>query len=135
MQRFICWNTYSRAWRFSTDNGATWSAWAYDNPPCNSGTEYLTTEYHLGSPVKTKIVNCGTVAAGATLTFAHGCNISTMVRSTIIADRIALPYLHNGDSANQYSITGYVDKDNVVVKNGSGNDSKSIKAQIWYTNT
>lgn len=135
LQKFTCWNTYSRAWRYSTDNGATWSDWAYDNPPCEAGVEYVTTELYLGKPVKTKVINCGTVAKGGTLTFAHGCNISKMVRAEITADRNTLPLLYDGNPTNQYSITGYVDKTNVYAKNGSGNEPKSIHAQIWYTNT
>lgn len=104
------------------------------NPPMVSGVEYRTMERYLGKPVKTKVINCGVVAKGGTLTFAHNCNISVLVRSVINAGRNAVPLIYNGDTENQYSITGYVNKDNVVVKNGSGNSENSIHAQIWYTN-
>ena len=104
------------------------------NPPMVSGVEYRTMERYLGKPVRTKVINCGVVAKGGTLTFAHTCNISVLVRAVINAGRNSVPLIYNGDTENQYSITGYVNKDNVVVKNGSGNSENSIHAQIWYTN-
>lgn len=132
MQRFTHWESNGRVWRHSTDNGATWSEWAYDNPPCAANQEYLTTEYYLGNPVKVAVINCGTISAGETLTHPHGLNISKLVRSSITVGRQSLPYLHNGDPTSQYTITGHVNKDNVVVKNGAGNGTYEVYAQIWY---
>lgn len=135
VQRFQSWQYPSRAWRTSTDGGATWCEWMYDNPPYNGNVEYTTTERYLDRPVKTKLVNCGTVAKGGILSVPHNCNISVLVRAEIVAGRYSVPYLPNGDINSQYAITGYVSKDSVYVKNGSGNSDYTIYAQIWYTNT
>jgi hypothetical protein len=133
VQRFQNWQNPSRAWRTSTDGGSTWCEWMYDNPPCNGNKEYTTTERYLDKPVKTKVINLGTVAQGGTLTVAHNCSISVLVRANIVVGRFSVPYLYNGDPSNQYSITGYVNKDNVYVKNGSGNAANTVYVQIWYT--
>lgn len=135
IQRFTNWQYTSPVWRISTDGGTSWGEWMYENPPLNGGVEYTTTERYLDKPVKTKVINCGTVAKGGTLSFPHNCNISVLVRANIVVGRNSLPYLYNGDPTSQYSITGYVNKDNVVVKNGSGNSDNTVYAQIWYTNT
>jgi hypothetical protein len=135
VQRFQNWQNPSRAWRTSTDGGSTWCEWMYDNPPCNGNKEYTTTERYLDKPVKTKVISLGTVAKGGTLTVAHNCNISALVRANIVVGRFSVPYLYNGDPSSQYSITGYVNKDNVYVKNGSGNAANTVYVQIWYTNT
>ena len=42
------------ALREKTKDG--WDEWAYINPPMYSGVEYRTTEWHLGEPVYTQIV-------------------------------------------------------------------------------
>lgn len=102
------------------------------NPPCAVGEEYLTTEYYLGEPVKVAVINCGTISGGATLMHPHDLSISRLVRSNIVVGRQSLPYLYNGDPNSQYSITGYVNKDNVFVKNGAGNGTYEVYAQIWY---
>lgn len=135
VQRFQNWQNPSRAWRTSTDGGSTWCEWMYDNPPCNGNTEYTTTERYLDKPVKTKVINLGIVAQGGTLTVAHNCSISVLVRANIVVGRFSIPYLYNGDPSSPYSITGYVNKDNVYVKNGSSNAANTVYAQIWYTNT
>lgn len=120
--------------RYTTNGGSSWTE-EWVNPPMEAGVEYQTTERYLGKPVKTKVVSCGTVSSGSSITVAHGCNISVLVRSEIIVARNSVPQLYNGDPASPYSITGYVNKDNVYVKNGSSNSAYGVYAQIWYTNT
>lgn len=132
VQRFIEWNSLGTAWRYSVDGGTTFSDWAYENPPCEAGVEYLTTEWYMGEQVKTKVINCGTVTGGATHTIAHGTAYAKTVRAEINAGRFPLPYIFNGDPASQYSITGRIDASNIYITVGSGLSSYEAHAQIWY---
>lgn len=132
MQRFTNWKDHGVAWRFSVDAGETFTEWAYENPPCLPGVEYLTTEFYLGEQVKTKVINCGTITGGATHTIAHNTSYSKTVRAEINAGRFPLPYIFNGDPASQYSITGRIDATNIYITAGSGLSAYETYAQIWY---
>ena len=60
--------------RYSSDNGETWTAWEYINPPLvfsgsklpSAGTEYQTTERWNGAPVFTRIVGLKLVVNAST---------------------------------------------------------------------
>lgn len=132
MQRFTNWKDHGVAWRFSVDAGETFTEWAYENPPCLPGVEYLTTEFYLGEQVKTKVINCGTITGGATHKIAHNTSCSKTVRAEINAGRFPLPYIYNGDPASQFSITGRIDATHVYITAGSGLSAYETYAQIWY---
>ena len=132
MQRFTNWKDHGVAWRFSVDAGETFTEWAYENPPCLPGVEYLTTEFYLGEQVKTKVINCGTITGGATHKIAHNTSCSKTVRSEINVGRYTLPYIYNGDPASQFSITSRIDATHVYITAGSGLSTYETYAQIWY---
>lgn len=77
LQRWIDWQSYGRAWRYSTDGGTTWTAWAYDNPPLAAGVEYLTTEYYNSKPVYKKRIVFGALPSTGVSTVAHGISDAT----------------------------------------------------------
>ena len=47
--------------RYYDGSKQTWSEWAWVNPPMMAGVEYRTTEFYLGKPVYTKLVDCGSM--------------------------------------------------------------------------
>ena len=49
-------------------SGYTWGAWENVNPPMALGVEYRTTERYEGKPVYTKLVDCGNITNGKTVT-------------------------------------------------------------------
>jgi hypothetical protein len=87
LQRFTDWQTYSKAWRFSTDGGATFSDWAYDNPPMATSVEYATTKRYSDSIVYTKRINFGALPNKTTATVAHGITAANIVGIRCIVNR------------------------------------------------
>ena len=73
---------YTMARRYKV-NGS-WAPWAYDNPPMNLGTEYLTTEHFFGKAVYKKVIDVGYLDAGIR-TFNHGIsNIDECIHCEMI---------------------------------------------------
>lgn len=112
VQRFCNWKNNSRAWRFSIDGGATWDEWAYDNPFCNIGTEYLTTKWYNSKPVYTKLVNVGTLPNNSTIEVSHGVTATQFTAVRCVAFRsngeaFEIPFANAGTQC-QLTSTGTI---------------------------
>lgn len=105
------------------------------NPPMVLGTEYRTAERYLGSPVYTKLIDCGALPTDAVKrkTVAHGADAQYMLRcvanGTAGAYLDSLPYWYSPDDycmvyASTTQIIFYTEKDL---------SARNANAQIWYT--
>lgn len=79
-------------------DGATWSEWAYENPPIELGVEYRTTERWNGAVVYTKMVDCGALPDKGTksVTFASEATAAAFAyygRAVNNGELISIPWL------------------------------------------
>ena len=127
------------ALREKTNNG--WGEWAYINPPMYPGVEYRITEWHLGKPVYTQIVqfdNLSTIQS-----FSPGGEIFRAIGeyqypdtsreyvpnmpTRILGETMTMdsPYMDFSDNYNRTL--------RVQLKSDSKCLGKSARVQIWYT--
>ena len=102
------------------------------NPPMAINVEYRTAERSNGFVVYTKYFPCGTLPAiGESKMFAHGIDISKVIRCEGTAGTAVLPYIGKLDAfslaVNNTNIETYCEKaqDNPT--------SKIVYVTLWYT--
>lgn len=131
--------------RYYDGSQKTWSEWAWANPPMMLGVEYRTTEYYLGKPVYTKVVNCGNLSDGTTAEVTHGiANVGIVVGAQAIASNgtgvfnglVYLPSIYNGSLTDRW--TAYlagVDAQNIRIFCGGGLAGCPVYVTMRYTKT
>lgn len=123
----------------------TWSEWAWANPPMMAGVEYRTTEFYLGKPVYTKVVDCGNLPDGTTAEVAHGiANVGIVVGAQAIASNgtggfnglVYLPSIYNGSLTDRWTdyLAG-VDAQNIRIFCGGGLAGCPVYVTLKYTKT
>lgn len=72
-----------------SNNGTTWSAWEYLNPPCTVGVEYPTIERHEGKVVYTKLVDLQALPASGNkaVAFAKSTDSAKVVSFEVFITR------------------------------------------------
>lgn len=65
--------------RQSSDGGASWSEWEYENPPMIPGEEYRTTERRNGKAVYTMLIDVGEMPSSSHKEFPHILGANVMV--------------------------------------------------------
>ena len=105
-----------------------WGAWAAVNPRMAENVEHLTTERYGDKPVYTKLINCGAVANG--MSVSGGSNI-TIIRQSGLLSNCALPYGSKGDE--WYAYTSAVDGNIYLYCSSNFADGTyNWYHQIWY---
>lgn len=112
-----------------------WGEWEYVTPPLYAGVEYRTVERWQGSPVYTKLVNCGNFPAqGATSYTEFAIGVKQIVKiDGSVADGAHIPYIST-DAKIYISGTIVSGTGNIVIYAELGNlSASSCLAQLWYT--
>ena len=134
----------SIAVRKSTDNSdGSWGPWEWINPPMELGVEYRTTERYLGEPIYVKVVNCGVLPSGATLTVKHEiANVGMIVEAKAIASnstagyngRAPFPQVYNNSLTNGWTnyLVAATSKE-ILIYCGGGLAGCSVYVTMRYT--
>ena len=119
--------------------------WEWVNPPMILGAEYRTTERYLGEPVHVKVVDCGVLPNGATLTVKHEiANVGMIVEAKAIASnstagyngRAPFPQIYNNSLTNGW--TNYLvaaTSEEILIYCGGGLAGCSVYVTMRYTKT
>lgn len=117
----------------------------YQNPPMLLGVEYKTTERYLGKPVYCKVVDCGVLPSGATLTVKHEiANVEMIVEAKAIASnstaayngRALFPQIYENSLTDRW--TNYLvaaSSGEITIFCGGGLAGCSVYVMIRYTKT
>lgn len=102
------------------------------NPPMVSGEEYRTTERFDGKVVYTRLVNCGEMTSGSSVTFAESV---TAIRYAGFAGGVPLPHLSDDGFGGTWALWIKVNGGTITLYAGSGyeNTTVAVTAQVWYT--
>lgn len=137
--RVLAWCTGTH-WVRSKSDGV-WGEWCIESPTMEYGTEYRTTEKHLGKPVYTKLINCGALpireatmapAGNYSKSVYHGAGNCKIIRSTGVCGGCPMPFTKRDGTPTMFmtvgdtSVTIYWDSE--IYNNGP-----QCAAQIWYT--
>lgn len=109
--------------------------WEYINPSMNLGTEYRTTERHMGLPVYVKRLSFTTLEITGTTTIAHGI---TNLSSVLFLDGLMGGWTGIQYPVGAYSpVTGYtIDDTNITVTTQNATNPRSaISFLLKYTKT
>ena len=126
-QEFCCYiGTASHVFRKKV--AGTWGEWEWVNPPMAVGVEYRTTERDNGNPVYTKLVNCGTVTNGATVSLG----VLNVIRfSAWATNGTVYPFQ---DFSSNYHRSVHIQGGKITMKCGtSASGADNAYCQIWYT--
>ena len=121
------------ATRKSTNGGATWFPWEYENPLLVAGEEYRTTERYIGKPVYAKLVDFGALPNATTGTKAHGItNLATVLECTPIEKTLSggSPFLVRSGITEVYCSST-----NAVIVSSSNLSSYTVNVLLKYTKT
>ncbi|WP_419506035.1 hypothetical protein [Dysosmobacter sp.] len=119
----------------SVDRGGGWQPWEYVNPPLQLGTEYRTTERHLGKPVYCKVVDFGTAPNNDTKNVSlSGMNIDE------VCDAIFHYYVprngENGVMTCHPNFTGLLVANGVIqIRTNDDRTGTNFYVTIKYTKT
>ena len=117
--------------------------WEWVNPPMELGVEYRTTERYLGEPVYVKVVNCGVLPSGATLTVKHEiANVGMIAEAKAIASnstagyngRAPFPQVYNNSLTNGWTnyLVAATSKE-ILIYCGGGLAGCSVYVTMRYT--
>ena len=98
----------------------------WENPPMWEGVEFRTTERFMGSPVYTKLINCGTITDGKNVT----TNIDNVIRYGGRFGSLPIPFVTYD---NAYEIRAEVNSGFVVFTLVGFGENTQGYLQLWYT--
>ena len=106
-----------------------WKPWEYENPWMTPGAEYRTAEMWDGSPVFTKVINCGALPNSSQKSVSLGASdVTNVLRvSGTRDDGESLPLWYN----DKY-ITVYASVGNIYLRTNHDYSSRSAYVQVWY---
>ena len=118
-------------------HNGVWSSWEWVNPPLVDGTEYRTTERHLGKPVYMKIVDLGTLpnSESKKVSYNTASNVRAISFEIFARDSSgitqAFPFARSSDGA--VMARGTVNADNGGIKTFADLSHYTGFAKIKYT--
>jgi len=119
-------SSYSNCYWRTVDSMVEWI-----NPPLVLGTEYRTSERWNNKPVYTKLVDCGTVTNGTTVTFTEESIHTIRFAGFTLAG--ALPILLEDHFSGNWKLWCFVKDNEVEIYMGSMYPSgERVYIQVWY---
>lgn len=111
-----------------------WGEWAYENPYMQLGVEYRTTEWYLGKPVYTKLVDFGALPNTTTKSVVWGSanTFRPFFYSGSCSNSNALPYITGTDTTD---IDIAVDGGKVYITTASDRSGVTANVLIKYYKT
>ena len=106
--------------------------WEWTNPPMLEGVEYRTTEYHMGYPVYTQLVNCGRASTKTvTLNLPLLC---TQLRHCGNMNQGSMPYMSQTTFNGKENAWYYTSQNRIHLVSGDTITSGPhyMRCRIWY---
>lgn len=94
-----------------------------------AGVEYRTTERHMGKPVYTKLIDCGTLTHGKTVTIDAAF---TVIRYAA-RSKAYIPYPYSSPDSNYYRNVQIEYNKLTLICGTSAAGTEEVYCQIWYT--
>jgi len=110
----------------------TWQPWEWVNPPMHAGVEYRTTERWNGSPVYTKLVDCGAWVPEKQISVDTGTGIKHYTGNV---QDIALPFTGYSAYNRDDPYMAWIEANSgfIALRGGSGFTGRQTYVQLWYT--
>lgn len=107
------------------------------NPPMVLGVEYRTTERWMGKSIYTKLIDCGAVTPGKSVTMETGATYMVRYAGQFITGGgtpWVVPFCDSGSYSNYWISLG-VQKNVIYIRAGTAYEGGSgqLYVQVWYT--